>query len=544
MHIRKTTAVRALSAVIAAVALAGCTEIDYSDISSAQSGETSAAQESSVPEANIVTESTTMEYKLNRSAFSYTLEAEKLPDTKLISDSKKYSGDGYITIEAYDQVSFELEVSSTQFYDISITALSKEGGSITLTVDGEKQIDSENGAYKRINGELYGAYNVVQSDTFESISLCPVYLTQGKHRVTLQTVVNTVSIDKITVKNTERASDKRYSDAGTWISGKDVNTERIALMDYLKSIYGKKTLTAQNVTPNTNTEIDAIARNTGRFPAIRASDLRYYTASGSKLVKSNIDIQLAQEWARNGGIVSYTWYWYAPIGKTTFYLGESGFDVNSVMSDYEDIAVMNEESLALLLKDETISEECYAVLSDMDAVAKQLTVLKDSGVTVLFTPLPTDSAGRYWWEKDNKTYKWLWQTMHRRFDELYGLSNLLWVYTADIDPQMFPGDDYVDIIGCDVYDNTDTAHLAAMYATDALSLNKRMLALTECAKAPDPDVMARDNAVWLWVAPWNGRYLINEKGELTGNYMSVNELKKFYNHEATVTRDEISVEER
>ena len=162
---------RALSAVIAAVALAGCTEIDYSDISSAQSGETSAAQESSVPEANIVTESTTMEYKLNRSAFSYTLEAEKLPDTKLISDSKKYSGDGYITIEAYDQVSFELEVSSTQFYDISITALSKEGGSITLTVDGEKQIDSENGAYKRINGELYGAYNVVQSDTFESISL-------------------------------------------------------------------------------------------------------------------------------------------------------------------------------------------------------------------------------------------------------------------------------------------------------------------------------------------------------------------------------------
>ena len=78
MRIRKTTAVRALSAVIAAVALAGCTEIDYSDISLAQSGETSATQESSVPEANIVTESTTMEYKLNRSAFSYTLEAEKL----------------------------------------------------------------------------------------------------------------------------------------------------------------------------------------------------------------------------------------------------------------------------------------------------------------------------------------------------------------------------------------------------------------------------------------------------------------------------------
>lgn len=81
-----------------------------------------------------------------------------------------------------------------------------------------------------------------------------------------------------------------------------------------------------------------------------------------------------------------------------------------MISDYEDLAVMNEESLALLLKDETISEECYAVLSDMDAVAKQLSVLKDSGVTVLFTPLPTDNAGWYWWEKNSKTYKWLWQT--------------------------------------------------------------------------------------------------------------------------------------
>lgn len=525
-----------------AVILTGCAEIDYSDISASQSSETTVSQDTSVPNANIITESKTTEYKVNKATFSYSLEAEKIKDTKLISDSKKYSGDGYITVGSYNSVSFDIEVPSTQFYDIALSALSEDGGSITLIVDGDKQINSENGDYKRMNGELYGAYNIVQGDTFESRSLCPVYLTQGSHKITLQTVKNSVSLDKITVKNSERASDKRYSDAGTWISGKDVNTERIELMDYLKSIYGKKTLTAQTVTPNTNTEIDAIVKNTGRFPAVRSSDLRYYTAAGAKLVKNNTDIQLAQTWAKNGGIVSYTWYWYAPIGKTTFYRSESSFDVSAAISDYEDLAVMNEESLSLLLEDETISEECYAILSDMDAIAKQLAVLKDSGVSVLFRPLPTDSAGWYWWEKDSKTYKWLWQTMHRRFDELYGLSNLLWVYTADIDPRLFPGDDYVDIIGCDIYDNTDTAHLAAMYATDSLSLNKRMLALTECAVAPDPDIMVRDNAMWLWTAMWNGKYLINESGELTGNYISVDELKKFYNHEATITRDEITLQ--
>ena len=46
-----------------------------------------------------------------------------------------------------------------------------------------------------------------------------------------------------------------------------------------------------------------------------------------------------------------------------------------------------------------------------------------------------------------------------------------------------------------------------------------------------------------WTAMWNGKYLINESGELTGDYISVEQLKKFYNHEATVTRDEIGKQE-
>lgn len=47
---------------------------------------------------------------------------------------------------AYKSVSFDMEVPSTQFYDIAITALSDDGGSITLIVDGDKQINSETAA--------------------------------------------------------------------------------------------------------------------------------------------------------------------------------------------------------------------------------------------------------------------------------------------------------------------------------------------------------------------------------------------------------------
>lgn len=182
MHIRKLTAL-----TLAVIMLAGCSEIDYSSVASDGSADTSSNGETSVPQASIVTENKTKEYKINKSNFSYVLEAEKTEGTKLISDDRKYSGEGYITVDAYKSVTFDMEVPSTQFYDIAINALSDDGGSITLIVDGDKQINSENGSYKRMNGELYGAYNIVQSDTFESHSLCPVYLTQGTHRITLQT---------------------------------------------------------------------------------------------------------------------------------------------------------------------------------------------------------------------------------------------------------------------------------------------------------------------------------------------------------------------
>ena len=68
-----------------------------------------------MPQASIVTENKTKEYKINKSNFSYVLEAEKTEGTKLISDDRKYSGEGYITVGAYKSVSFDMEVPSTQF---------------------------------------------------------------------------------------------------------------------------------------------------------------------------------------------------------------------------------------------------------------------------------------------------------------------------------------------------------------------------------------------------------------------------------------------
>lgn len=543
MKLRKTVSAMLLISVLL-TAIGGCSEVeyDYTDSSSSAAGQSS-REESSAPPANIRTETAVTEYKINKAAFDFSAEAETLTDGEPLTEADGYSGDGYISLGDYSEISLTVDFVSSQFYDIQISACSAEGGSVSLIIDGTKQENSENGEYKRTNGILYGAYRIPQSDKFDKYSVCPIYLEQGKHKITLQSTGADVSIDLITAGNTAAVSNDRYTKAVNSISGKDINDGRKAVMDYFKSIYGSKTLLAQYVTPNTNAELDIISRNTDRYPAVRCSDLMYYTAAGSKLSKTESnDIQLALQWAEDGGLVSYSWYWYSPIGKTTFFSDECEMKVSDAVSNKKDIAVLTNEELSLLLENESISEECYALLSDMDGIAKQLTALKNKDIPVLFRPLPCSEDGRYWWEQDAETYRWLWKTMHRRFDELYGLSNIIWVCSVT-DEQMFPGEEYIDIIGSDFYNRSNTSNLWAMLKTDKLALSCRMTALTECAFTPDPDLMYRDKAMWLWTAPWNGSYLINENGSLNGEYISVNQLKKVYNHELTITRDELRIKE-
>ena len=63
--------------------------------------------------------------------------------------------------------------------------------------------------------------------------------------------------------------------------------------------------------------------------------------------------------------------------------------------------------------------------------------------------------------------------------------------------------------------------------------------MSECAVAPNPDELYRDNAMWLWFAVWRGNYIINADGTLSTVYNSLEDLKYAYNHELFVTRDEL-----
>ena len=60
------------------------------------------------------------------------------------------------------------------------------------------------------------------------------------------------------------------------------------------------------------------------------------------------------------------------------------------------------------------------------------------------------------------------------------------------------------------------------------------------ATMPDPDLVIRDNAYWLWFAVWNWDYIVvNGTKELSDAYTSFQMMEKVYNSEVMITREEL-----
>ena len=70
--------------------------------------------------------------------------------------------------------------------------------------------------------------------------------------------------------------------------------------------------------------------------------------------------------------------------------------------------------------------------------------------------------------------------------------------------------------------------------------NGKLVAMSECGTMPDPDLIVRDNAYWLYFSVWNSDYIVVDlTTELSEKYTTVEEMKKVYNSEVILTLDEL-----
>lgn len=255
--------------------------------------------------------------------------------------------------------------------------------------------------------------------------------------------------------------------------------------------------------------MEDVFKMTGKYPAIMGAD--YYgntggISEGSGIVTtehshlrtlnyndiSDTGININHEliaWWRAGGLVTINIHSYRPDthqpnnsgGMMKF--GKGGGDTR-----YPPDERFKEYDLNRILPGGIDRDNWMAM---MDGMAAGLTELRDSGVVVIWRPFHEMNAG-FWWGKHNgELFKAVWRDMFTYFCNQKKLNNLIWAFTGS--PEFYPGNEFVDITGIDVYSKTIGQHeqLPGSFSNFTLKENK-LFAVTEFGFGIDS---LRDNSI-------------------------------------------------
>lgn len=138
---------------------------------------------------------------------------------------------------------------------------------------------------------------------------------------------------------------------------------------------------------------------------------------------------------------------------------------------------------------------------DLKNAAAYLKLLRDADIPVLWRPFHEAAGGWFWWGKDAASFKSLWIAMFNYF-KTEGLDNLIWVWTTEgNDADWYPGDQYVDIVGRDVY-NKETADCVSEYTSIAENYGNKIVSQSECGTVGLISEQWASGARWSWFMPW------------------------------------------
>jgi len=179
------------------------------------------------------------------------------------------------------------------------------------------------------------------------------------------------------------------------------------------------------------------------------------------------------------------------------------------------------------------TEENAIINADIASVAGYLKLLQDAGIPVLWRPLH-EAAGDYsngawfWWGNDGvEVTKQLWVYLYDKLVNEYGLNNLIWVWTmqttdkgdlaaTSLLQEAYPGDQYVDIVGVDVYKDEIFADVSSEFnlVVNATG-SKKMLALSEVGNLVDVDKSLATETLWSFFMNWydqdeDGRFVFSQ----------------------------------
>ena len=238
---------------------------------------------------------------------------------------------------------------------------------------------------------------------------------------------------------------------------------------------------------------DTVKSITGKYPAVWSTDFIWngMQDNGQAIVDETIRKH------RQGYIITLMWHQGRPIDNPPYRWKES---IQGKLTDDEwkelttPGAVLNNRWLA-----------------QIDIVAGYLLQLKAANIPVLWRPYHEMNGVWFWWgnKKGIDGIQKLWKMMYDRYVNHFHLNNLLWVWGAngprDIPADeaypykdFYPGADYVDVLGADIY------HMDYEQRdyNELLDLAKgKLIALTECGELPGKTIL-NAQPKWAWFVVW------------------------------------------
>jgi mannan endo-1,4-beta-mannosidase len=301
------------------------------------------------------------------------------------------------------------------------------------------------------------------------------------------------------------------------------------LLEYIYSISGKKILTAEHEQLYVmSKDVDSIAKLTGKYPAIWGGEFGF---SDERHDVDNIKYRpkLLQEILKqhaDGSLITMTYHQAPPtIGEPCGF--SPGVIGKLTPGEYHD-----------LLTPGTKLYESWKTIADR--LAELFKTLQDKNIPVLFRPYHEMNGGWFWWSgtKGDSCYIKLYRQLYNYFTYQWKLNNLIWVWAPSSNnfnlKEYYPGDQYVDILGFDIYPPTkgaspDEIFKQETYDTLLNFASGKPIVIGECSTMPTPEILKKQPG-WAWMMCWVDMVF-------TGN--SNEEIKRIYDSSGVITRKDL-----
>ena len=269
------------------------------------------------------------------------------------------------------------------------------------------------------------------------------------------------------------------------------------LLEFIYSLYGKRTLSGQHNYPGFRSEFSDRAHEiSGRRPAIWGQDFGFTAEGKDSILHRAPNIKETLRQYREGSIITWMWHAVRPMDD------EPNGWKESVQNHLTDAQWKD------LITPGTKLHQRW--LGQLEVVAGFLTQLRDAHVPVLWRPYHEMNGDWFWWgfRPGPQGTQALYRLMFEVFIQRYGLNNLLWVWNANkvnddakntgSYRDYYPGHPYVDILATDIYggDYQDRHYEELQDVAEG-----RPVALGEIGAVPDPALLNRQPG-WAWFMIW------------------------------------------